>query len=338
MIDARLASTAQRPASPAPASAGSAVTQPTDRLPLVVLVLLSLAVGAAAWMTPNFLSVDNAAAILRNAAIVGIVAVAMTPITLSGNFVSLGIGESAMLAMVCFVALLGAGVPQLPAMAVVFTVMIATGALQGTLVAAGLNPIITTLAAGAIVFGVVAQATGGGIVRTGIEAKPGWGTSRVLGIPIQVLVFLVWTALVTLLMSRTVIGRQIILVGANRRTARTSGIRTTRVTIVAFVVFSIGLSIAGILNGAAFGEATAQSFRDLAIDVIAAVLVGGTAIQGGRGSPLRSAIGALLIAVVGNVMLLNDFSTGGRRAFEGAVVVGIVVLLDVWRRRQGGRE
>ncbi|MFO1038503.1 MAG: ABC transporter permease [Geminicoccaceae bacterium] len=308
-----------------------------DRAALAVMACLVVTLAAAALVTPSFLTVDNATAILRNAAIVGIVAVAMTPITLSGNFVSLAIGESAMLAMVAFVALLGAGVPELPAMLAVLAVLMATAALQGVLVAVGLNPIITTLAAGAIIFGVVAQATGGGIVRTGVDAMPTWGTSRILGIPVQVLVFLLWTALVTLVMGRTVIGRQIILVGANRRTARISGISTTRVTLVAFAIFAVGLAIAGILNGAAFGEATAQSFRDLSIDVIAAVLVGGTAIQGGRGSPWQSAVGALLIAVVGNVMLLNDFSTGGRRAFEGAVVVGIVVLLDLWRHRQGGR-
>ena len=337
MTEASIAMTDPRTASPPVVSAGTAVTQRPDRLALAVLACLVLGVGAAAWATPNFLSVDNATAILRNAAIVGIVAVAMTPITLSGNFVSLAIGESAMLAMVCFVALLGAGVPQVLAILSVLAVLIAAGALQGALVAVGLNPIITTLATGAIIFGVVAQVIGGGIVRTGIDAMPGWGTSRILGVPIQILVFLVWTALITLLMSCTVIGRQIILVGANRRTAEISGISTTRVTLVAFILFSIGLSVAGILNGAAFGEATAQSFRDLAIDVIAAVLVGGTAIQGGRGSPLQSAVGALLIAVMGNIMLLNDFSTGGRRAFEGVVVVGIVVLIDLWRRRQGGR-
>lgn len=336
MTGSRVASSTPASVPSAAAAFASATVRRSDRLPIVLLALVAVAVVAAAWLTPSFTTVANASAILRNAAIVGIVAVAMTPITLSGNFVSLGIGESAMLAMVCFVALLGAGVPQLAAGLAVVAVLIATGALQGALVAAGLNPIITTLAAGAIIFGVVAQSTGGGIVRTGVEARPSWGTSTVLSIPIQVLVFVVWTALVTFLMSRTVIGRQTVLVGANRRTAAISGISTTRVTVVAFVVFSVGLSVAGILNGAAFGEATAQSFRDLAIDVIAAVLVGGTTIQGGRGSPLRSAIGAVLIAVVGNVMLLNDFSTGGRRAFEGAVVVGIVVLLELWRRRQGG--
>jgi ribose transport system permease protein len=308
-----------------------------DWLPTAIIVATIFLVVAAIAITPGFLTIDNARAILRNAAIVGIVAVAMTPITLSGNFVSLGISDSAMLAMVSFVALLGLGVPQLVAIAVVLVLLVATGVLQGMLVAAGLNPIITTLAAGAIIFGVVSAATGGGIVRTGSGALD-WGTMAILGVPVPVIVFVVFTALVTVVMSKTVIGRETILVGANRRTAEISGISTVRVTLTAFAIFSVGLAIAGILNGAAFGEATAQSFPDLSIDVIAALLVGGTAIQGGRGSPLRSALGAILISVVSNIMVLNDFSTGGRRLFEGAVVVAVVVVLDFLRRRQAGRS
>ena len=72
--------------------------------------------------------------------------------------------------------------------------------------------------------------------------------------------------------------------------------------------------------------------------MIAAVLVGGTAIQGGRGSPLRSASGAVLIAVISNMMVLNDFCTGGRLAVQGGVVAVIVVLLDFLRRRGAGRR
>ena len=68
--------------------------------------------------------------------------------------------------------------------------------------------------------------------------------------------------------------------------------------------------------------------------MIAAVLVGGTAIAGGHGSPLRSAAGAVLIAVIANMMVLNDFSTGGRLAVQGAVVVVVVVLLEFLRRRR----
>lgn len=309
-----------------------------DWLPLAIVVgVAAVVVLIAVFVTPNFLTVDNIRAILRNAAIVGIVAVGMTPVTLSGNFVSLGITQSAMLAMVAFVAMLGAGWGVVPAIVAVIVLLVAVGMIQGAIIAAGLNPVITTLAAGAIIFGVVSELTRGGIVRAGDNAID-WDQASVAGIPVEVLIFILFTVLVTFVMQRTVTGRETTLIGANRATAEISGISFTRVTILAFAIFSVGLALAGIINGAAFGQATAVSFPGLTIDAIAAVLVGGTAIQGGRGSPLRSAGGAVLIAIISNMMVLNDFSTGGRLAVQGGVVVVIVVLLDLLRRSGGRRS
>jgi ribose/xylose/arabinose/galactoside ABC-type transport system permease subunit len=318
-------------------SAGAPARSRPEWLPLTLIVALAAAVVAVGMaVTPNFLTVDNIRAILRNAAIVGIVAVGMTPMTLSGNFVSLGLAQSAMLAMVAFCALLGDGWSQVPAMLAVTAGLVAVGVLQGVVVAAGLNPVITTLAAGAIVFGVVSEVTAGGIVRAGGPIP--WGGGTIAGVPIEVIVFFVFAAIVTLLMARTVMGRETVLVGANRATAEISGISFARVTILAFAILSVGLAIAGILSGAAFGQATAKSFPTLTINVIAAVLVGGTAIQGGQGSPLRSAAGAVLISVIANMMVLNDFSTGGRLAVQGGIVVVVVVLLELLRRRGGVRR
>jgi ribose transport system permease protein len=309
-----------------------------DWLPFAIVVgVAAVVVLVAVFVTPNFLTVDNIRAILRNAAIVGIVAVGMTPVTLSGNFVSLGITQSAMLAMVSFVAMLGAGWGVVPAVIAVILLLVAVGMLQGAIIAAGLNPVITTLAAGAIIFGVVSELTRGGIVRAGDNAID-WDQASVAGVPVEVLIFILFTALVTFVMQRTVTGRETTLIGANRATAEISGISFTRVTILAFAIFSVGLALAGIINGAAFGQATAVSFPGLTVDAIAAVLVGGTAIQGGRGSPLRSAGGAVLIAIISNMMVLNDFSTGGRLAVQGGVVVVIVVLLDLLRRSGGRRS
>ena len=127
------------------------------------------------------------------------------------------------------VALLGAGWPQIPAMAAVIAGLILVGILQGIVVAVGLNPVITTLAAGAIIFGVVSELTGGGIVRAGDNAAS-WGAGTIAGIPIEVLAFLAFTAIVTIVMARTVTGRETVLVGANRATAEISGISFTRVT------------------------------------------------------------------------------------------------------------
>ncbi|MCL4188474.1 MAG: ABC transporter permease [Rhodobacteraceae bacterium] len=326
--------TAPRADAPAAGQAGRPGGAEAARLwPIVALASLAVLVIAAMAVTPNFLSVENLRGILRNAAIVGIVAVAMAPVTLSGSFVSLGVTQSAMAAMVGFVVLIGWGWPDWLAVGAVIAGMVAIGMVQGVLVAAGLNPVITTLAAGAILFGTVSELTGGRIVRMG-PARPAWGGGEVLGIPLEILVLVLFTGAVTLLMSRSVIGRQTILVGANRATAAVSGISHARVTLVAFAVFSVGLALAGILNAAAFGEAMANSLTGLTFSVIAALLVGGIAIQGGAGSPWQAAAGAVLIAVISNMMVLNDFSPGGRLAVQGAVVVAAVVLIDQVRRRR----
>lgn len=307
-------------------------SRPDWLLPVAILGPALAGIIVAAIITPTFLTSSNILAIVRNASVIGIVAVAMTPMTLSGNFVSLGISQTAMAAMVAFVAMVGAGWGQAAAIVLVLIGTLGIGALQGAVVAAGFNPVITTLAAGAVIFGVVSEITEGRIVNVK-EHAVSWGGGDIGVVPIVVIVFVVFTALVTLVMSRTVIGRETVLAGANRATAEISGISFGRVTVVAFVIFSLGCAIVGILEGAAFGETTAKAFPTLTISAIAALLVGGTAIGGGQGSPVRSAAGALLISVISNMMVLNDFTPGGRLAVQGAVVAAAVVILDLFRRR-----
>lgn len=290
-----------------------------------LVVALVLLVGGA-LLTDGFFTFANFRAVMRTSALVGIVAVAMTPVMLSGNYVSLGTQQSAMAAMVVYIAMLGAGFSHIAAIAVVVVGSVLIGVLQAILISAGLNPIITTLAAGGILFGTVSSLSDRGVVRAGGDVLL-WGDARVVGIPIDVLCFVVFTIVVSIIGSRTVVGRQILLVGSNRATATVTGISVPRVTIAAFSIFGVGLALAAVLSGAAFGEATVRSFDGLTIDAIAAMLVGGSAIQGGRGSPLRSAVGALIIAVAANLMTLNAFSTGTRLAIRGLIVVSVVVLV-----------
>ena len=329
----------QTPPTPV-ASEGGAPTRAVARAERfsTALIVGAVAIGViiAVALTPGFLTVDNVRAILRNASIVGIAAVGMTPITLSGNFISLGTQQSAMAASVVFVALVGNGLAPALAIVIVVVALLVVGAIQGAVVAAGLNPVITTLAAGAIIFGVVADATNGQVVSIG-DHPVSWGNGSVAGIPVEVLVFALVTVVVGLLVSGTVAGREVTLCGANKETAIASGISYRRVTLWAFMIFSGALAIAGVLAGAGFGQATIQSLNTLTVDALAAILVGGTAIAGGYGSPWRSAAGALLIAVITNVMILNNFSIGGRLAVEGAVVVVVVVLLEFLRRHRAVR-
>lgn len=310
---------------------GSALAGARLGLPLIIFVAV---IVIAALLTPGFFTVANARAILTNSALIGIVAVSMTPIMLSGNFISLATQQSAMAGMVLFVALVGGGLNWVLAAVAVLVLLVMINLLQAWVIGLGLNPIITTLAAGAVIFGAVSLTTGSGIVRMGEFSVP-WGDADPLGIPLEVYMFVIFTTVVGLVSAKTVVGRQVLLLGANRDTARVSGISQTLVTSFAFLVFAFGLAIVAILNGAAFGEATVNSFDGLTISAIAAMLVGGSAIQGGSGSPINSAFGAVFIAIAGNLMTLNALSTGQRLFVEGLIVILAVLSIQLIRNRRG---
>lgn len=301
-------------------------------LPLVVLLII--AVGGAT--NSDFLTSGNIRAMLLSAAVTGIVAVGMTMITLSGNFVSLGTQQSAMLGAIVFASAVGNGWNVALVIIVVVVMLMVIGVAQGIIVSLGLNPVITTLAAGAIIYGTVASLTKGEVVTLRGNDQ-NWLNSEPLGIPLQIFLFAAVTAIASLIIAKTTIGRRIVLIGANRATAETSGISVRGTTIWAFALFTTAVAIAGILTAAQLGQANVDVLGTLTIDAIAAVLVGGTAIQGGEGSPLRSAVGAVIIALITNLMILNDFSTGGRQAAVGAVVVAVVILLQILRIRGATR-
>lgn len=310
---------------------GSALAVVRLGLPLIVIVAALVIAGV---FTPGFFTVANARAILTNSALIGIVAVAMTPMLLSGNFVSLATQQSAMAGMVVFVALVGGGLNWVLAAVAVLVLLVMINLLQAWVIGLGLNPIITTLAAGAVIFGAVSITTGSGIVRMGEFSVP-WGDTDPLGIPLEIYFFVIFSAVVGVISAKTVMGRQVVLLGANRDTARVSGISQALVTAFAFLVFAFGLTIVAILSGAAFGEATVNSFDDLTISAIAAMLVGGSAIQGGSGSPVNSAFGAVFIAIAGNLMTLNALSTGQRLFVEGLIVILAVLAIQLIRNRRG---
>lgn len=297
-------------------------------LPLLLLILVIV----ASVSTSDFLTFDNLRAILINTAIVGIVAVGMTPVTLSGNFFSLGAAQSTMLATTVFLVIAATGAPVPLGMFAAVVVLVAVGVVQALVVAAGLNPVITTLAVGSIIYGIVTFATGGSVV-TANGADIGWlAKGSFLGLPLPVYVFFAFTALIWFFVDRTVAGRRITLVGSNRESARTSGISVRSTTIWAFLLMSVGMAVAGVLSAAQLGQVTSNDLSSLTIDTVAAVLVGGTAIQGGEGSPIRSAIGALIIVILGNVMLLHGLPTGLRMLGVGTLVVVVVSVLHVLRK------
>lgn len=295
-------------------------------LPLLLLVLL---LGASVT-TSGFLTFDNLRAVLITTAITGIAAVGMTTVTLSGNLFSLGTGQSAMLASTVFATLAIAGSP-LGGAVLALLLLVTLGLAQSVVIAAGLNPVVTTLAFGTVIFGAVSGITGGAVLS--VPSGLGWiAGADLLRIPLPVWVFLVFTVAVQLLVDRTGPGRRMVLVGANRRSAVMSGVSVRSATAWAFGVLSVALTVAGVVSASQLGQVTPNNLSTLTLDAVAAVLVGGAAVAGGRGSAAGSALGALIIVVLSNVMLLQGFSTGARVLGAGVLVVLVVATLHLLRR------
>lgn len=323
----------------APAASAASVRRAYQLLSVVstwsLPVLLAVVLLVAWATTPSFLTFENIRGILINTAVIGTIAVGMTPITLSGNGVSLAISQSAMLASITFIALQAAGVNMWIAIGAVFIILMLVGAAQGVIVAAGLNPLITTLAVGAVIFGVATLASDGAVIVAPNTDFRWIATAAWLGIPLPVYIFLGFTILCQFFIARTTAGRNLMLAGANHLTARLSAISRTRVTIIAFLIFSIGASLGGIIVASQTGQATSSDLATIMESVLAAVLVGGAAIQGGSGSPIRSAAGALLIAIFTNAMVLHDFPYGVRLTAVGALVLLVVSVLHTLRKKAG---
>jgi simple sugar transport system permease protein/ribose transport system permease protein len=276
-----------------------------------------------ALTTERFLTVDNVKAILTSASIVGIMALGLTFITVVGSLVSLAVGATAVMGAMIFLSQLDLGL--LPALALAIAAGAAVTALQGAIIGSwGANPVILTIGAGFLLSGLTAKLSDGVIVQ---PAGDGFATlnSTPLGVPVGVYVMVALALVLQVVMRRTVFGRRLTLIGENRDAARAAGLRITRTTAAAFAIAGGAFAVGGAFLGAFNRGASAQLEGTLTFDVIAAVLVGGTLISGGRGTPLQTLAGAVAIATISDVLLLRGFDSGAQVLIKGMLVVAVVL-------------
>jgi ribose/xylose/arabinose/galactoside ABC-type transport system permease subunit len=299
----------------------------------LAVALAAVAVIAAAATTDRFLTWDNVKAIFNSASLVGIMALGLTFVTLVGAIASLAIAQTAVVAAMVFLATLGIGL--VPALALAIAVGAGVTALQGLLVGAwNANAVILTIGAGFLIDGFAQAVHGGSIVQPAgggyakLNSVPG-------GLPVAVYVMVALALGFELLLRRTSLGRQIVLVGENRAAARAAGIPVARVVTAAFALAGAGFAIGGAFLGAFNTGASTYLEGTLTFDAIAAVLVGGTSIGGGHGSALRTLGGALAIATISDILLLRGYGTGAQLLLKGVLVAVVVVVTQA---RMRGRE
>jgi ribose/xylose/arabinose/galactoside ABC-type transport system permease subunit len=182
-----------------------------------------------------------------------------------------------------------------------------------------------------LLIGGAALATGGQRIYpggSGLQMFKG----RVAGIPVEALCFFATVIVGQFILSWTRIGRVMLMVGSNPRAATAAGLATAGAVTVAYAVAGACSALSGVLLAARYGSGDMELGAGYDYSAIAAVLVGGTSIQGGSGSVLRTLIGVTVIAVIEVVLLLRGFSEQLQYLITGAIVLAVIMLHTVGER------
>ncbi len=294
---------------------------------------------------PVFLSAQTQLAILYEYSEYGLLATGMTLVILTGG-IDLSVGSVLGLSAVLFSLLtIGYGWSVAPAIGAVLVTGLACGVINGTLIARfRMQPFVATLA-------MMTAARGAAkLVAGGIKVQPGgqpwyvmqegsppffqWMTSALPGIGIQpsTLIFLITILIMAALVRFTAYGRWLYALGGNEEAARLSGIRVGAVKVLTYALCSMFAAMAGVLNACRQDLGDTEAGMTYELDAIAAVVIGGTSLMGGRGGMMFTLIGVLIMAYINKILSLNAVELAPRMVIQG-IIITIAVLIQQKRGR-----
>jgi ribose/xylose/arabinose/galactoside ABC-type transport system permease subunit len=296
-----------------------------------IWLLLLMASLAAAMAIPAFRDPANLANILRQSSVLGIIAIGQTFVIAAG-MIDLSVGMIAGLVVVLACLILGHD-PSLT-LAVLPLMLIlgaAIGFINGSLVnRLNLHPLILTFGMLSILQGVIFTITD----RSVGQASPflqALANDDAAGIPLSAILLLVLAGLAQLVFARTRFGYHLVAAGGDAESARRAGVNVAFVRLACFVISGAFAGLAGLLLAGRLGTGYPLAGTGLELDSIVAVVLGGTALAGGRGSILRSIGGVLTLAIISNVLNLLEVSAFVQMFIKGMIVV-IAILLNQPKR------
>ena len=305
-------------------------------LPVLVLMYLlfyGLTVYFSSDGTSNFLTAGNNMNILRQVAINLVLAAGMTFVILTGG-IDLSVGS-----MLAVAAVLGMkmSLPEAAPWLALPTFVIAglaCGMINGTMVAFfNINPFVVTLGTMTALRGAAyLLADGTTVMNNAIPSFEWLGNGEFLAVP-----WLIWTAIAVVIVSwfilrKTILGLHIYAVGGNAQAARLTGIKVTTVFLFVYAINGLFSGVAGAMSSSRLYAANGNWGVGYELDAIAAVVLGGTSLNGGIGSIWGTVIGALIIGVMNNGLTILGLSSFWQYVAKGVVIV-LAVLLDKWRQQ-----
>jgi len=297
-------------------------------LALVVLLLLVAIIAGDRFFTGSNLYIVS-----RQIAYTAIVALGVFFVILTSG-IDLSIGSTVGLSGICCGLALAAGAPPVLGVAVGLLTGAVVGSINGAIVSyVGVTSFIVTLGMLSMARGTVLVVTRGDSVRDIPESFINFGVMDVLKIPMPVIVLLVVAVAAHIVLTYTVFGRRVYALGGNEEAARLSGINTRQVKFLTYVVSATLSSITGILFVARFRSAQANAGFGLELDAIAAAVIGGASLLGGEGTVFGVLLGATIMGVIRNVLVLKEVSPYWQELVIGGVIV-LAAVVDVIQSRR----
>lgn len=276
--------------------------------------------------TDTFLTAGNLLNVVRQAAPILIVSVAMTLVIITGG-IDLSVGSMVALINAVGAIVLAAGYPWLLVLVAMLLLGGVLGLLQGWFIAyQGIPAFIVTLAGLSILRGVALYITQGYSVP--VPDVPGFfylGRGDLFGMPVPALIGIVVTIIGYVVLSSTRYGRRVVAVGSNLEAARRVGMPAKWILASVYLVAGVASAIAGLLIAARLGSGSSNAAVGFELQVVAAVVLGGTSLMGGRGTILGTVLGTMTIAVIGNGLILLHISP-----FFTQIVTGAIILAAIW--------
>lgn len=292
----------------------------------LVLILL-LAVIFLSVVSDAFMTFTNIMNVLRQVSIIGILAIGMTFIILTAG-IDLSIGSLMAVSAVIAASIVSFD-PGLTVLAVAAG-MLAGGFLSGVsgAMTAKLNvaPFVATLAMMTIARGIALLYTNGRPITIDSDSFKYLGQGYVGPIPVPVIIFIVITVIMGIILYKTKFGRYVYAIGGNEQATLISGIRVARVKIWVYVINGLLAGLAGVLLASRISSGQPNSGLGYELDAIAAVVIGGTSLFGGRGTLMGTVVGVLIIGVINNGLNLLDVSSYWQQIVKGLIIAGAVIL------------
>lgn len=306
--------------------------------PIVGLVLLCI---AGTLLNSSFADVDNIMNVLTRTAFIGIIAVGMCFVIISGG-IDLSVGSMAALIAGSMILVMNALAAIIVSPVVVIMLGMAfalalgglLGLAHGLLITRGrIEPFIVTLGTLGIFRAYLTYLSDGGAITLDMSVSDAYSPvyyGSLLGIPIPVWVFAAIALLGGLLLNRTAFGRYVQAIGSNEQVARYAAVNVDRTKTLTYVLLGMCVGIATVLYVPRLGSASPTTGLLWELEAIAAVIVGGTALKGGAGSMTGTVVGAILLSVIGNILNLTSIIS----VYLNAAVQGSVIIIVAFLQRR----